>query len=158
MFRSLTLAAALAAGLALSSAAAAQTFDPKPASYTLVGPVTFIGSLNVTCTVTVNFSVDAAGVETVTSRSVAGGAPCNLVTPYGAWVVDAGPGLSTVTLTLGFSAGASACYGTTPAALAVMSSSSTASFGPVLLPPVGSGSACMVRGALTSTAPLAIVP
>lgn len=159
MLKPLATIAALAVGAALASPAAAQTFDPKPGTYAFSGPVTVLASINLTCTVTVNFSVDALGAETVTSRSVTGGAPCALVTPYGVWAVDAGPGLTTVTLTMGFSAGLSPiCYGTFPAALTVMSLNSTAAFGPLFVPPAGSGPGCTLRGSLTSSGPLTIVP
>lgn len=161
MFRSLATVAALVAGAALSSPAGAQSFSPAPGTYVLSGPVTISSTFSSTCTVTINIAVNAAGAATVTSRFLTGGSGCGtLVAPYGTWTVAPGPGLGSVTMTMGFYP-AHNCYGVVQAPLTVTAMYSRLDLPFTYLPIPGQGqNGCAITGSSTlySNVPLSVVP
>lgn len=159
MLRSTT--AAIVAGAALiaclaapASPAAAQSFSPAPGNYTLSGPVTFTDTHVYTCDATISISVNAVGAATVLSRSLSGPGWCGLaVVPAGSWTIAPGPGFE-ASIVMGFNTGITSCYGLVTAAL---TAPSTFEWPNTDLP--GSPAAfCRVRGELTATPALTVVP
>lgn len=106
MFKTIASIVALAAGVALTTPAAAQTFTPPSTPVALTGTITVQQGGTFSCNLTVLIQVLPSQYANVNSRSLMPGGGQNgilcggPVLPYGAWTLTSGPG-SHVTLTFG---------------------------------------------------------
>lgn len=161
MFRSLAAVAALVAGVALSSPAAAQKFAPAPTTVTYAGTGTLaVSGTSVNCVVRMTLNVNPVGTASVTNPRVDPGSPfCGLiVAAYAPWTIQVDPGLTSVTLAMGFS------FNGTPTCFDLVSvpftsgSPTSITFSSVTIAGIGSNPACVVNGTLSATGPLSLVP
>lgn len=158
MFKTAALISTAALTLAaISSPALAQSFSPVNSTTTLSGNLELEQTQIIDCDVSVDVSIDGAGAATVTNRSFTPGSFfCGLlVQPTGTWTVTAGPGASSVTLSIGASTvTGGSCFGT----VTVPYNSTTGElyFNNVSVP--GTPNACRILGSLYASPVITIVP
>lgn len=118
MLKTVASVVALAAGIALSAPATAQTFTPPSTFVTLTGTITVQQGTTFGCNLNVVIQVLPTRYAVVRSQSLTpGGGPAGFlcgsaVIPYGAWAATSGPG-SNVTLSFGVNTPANMpCFGT----------------------------------------------
>ena len=141
---------------ALASPAMAFKFAPAPNTFTLSGALTLSQSITIDCVVTINVSVDAAGVATVTGRTFSPGSPLcgSVVQPFGTWTVSP-DSLTQITATVGATSILGQCVGAIVGAW--NNTTQTLTFTNASVP--GAPNPCTVNGTLTSSDPnVRIVP
>ena len=111
--KTLSIAAAAALGMAATAAPAMAQFPPNTTP-TISGSLTLSQSITISCDVSVDLSVNGAGVVTVTGRSFSPGSfLCGgVVAPSGTWTVAYGPGTDEVTVSVGASSILGSCFDT----------------------------------------------
>lgn len=158
MIRPIVTAAALVVGVALSSPAAAQKFAPAPTAVTSVNLQ--VNGTWMACAVSMTVNVNPVGTASVTNPRVDPGSPfCGLlIAAYAPWTIQVDPGLTSVTLAMGFS------FNGTPTCFDLVSvpfnsgSPTSITFSSVTIAGIGSNPACVVNGTLSATGPLSLVP
>lgn len=138
MFKTAACIVALAAGVALSTPATAQTFTPPNEPVIILsGAVTIHQGSTFTCNFNIRLSTTSS-YATIHSRTITGGFPCgSLIPPYGAWTLASGPG-SNVTMTFGVNTPLNMpCFGTL--VLPIAAGTITLPGGSSVLPPVTPG-------------------
>ena len=147
MIKTLSIAAAALASVALASPSFAQSFSHSSGSVSGSGSVVLSQTTVVTCNVSITASPLSATSAPIPTRSITpGSALCFAVGPYGSWSAAVVPGSTTsISLTIGANTVANdPCYGTVVAAW--NNATSTATFSNNVLPPVNAGGrSCTIR-------------
>lgn len=136
MIKTLSVAAAAFATVALASPSFAQSFSPSTGNLSGSGSVTLSQTTTIPCNVSVTASAGATHRPIPTRSITPGNFLCVAVTPFGSWAADVVPGsTTTISLTIGANTIANdPCFGTV--IVAWNNATSTATFNNNVLPPV----------------------
>nr|WP_316626886.1 hypothetical protein [uncultured Brevundimonas sp.] len=150
MIKTLSIAAAAFASVAIASPTFAQSFSPSTGNVSGSGSVRLQQTTNVACNVSITASPGAT-TRPIPTRSISSGDfLCFAVAPYGSWSAAVVPGSTTsIALTIGANTVANKpCYGTVTAAW--NNSTSTVTFSNNVLPAVNAGdpSCTIVSGSI----------
>ena len=150
MIKTLSIAAAAFASVAIASPSFAQSFSPSTGNVSGSGSVRLQQTTDVTCNVSITASPGATSRAIPTRSISAGSALCFVVAPYGAWNAAVVPGsTNSISLTIGANTVANKpCHGTVTAAW--NNSTSTVTFSNTVLPAVNAGdpSCTIVSGSI----------